>query len=447
MSLSREESADGGNYVIVSAAVCLVILTALTLRPEIRGFDGGGNYAYLMSLLQDGDLDFHNEYSALGELGKTPTHMLSLPYSQMTGRWSNQWGFGAALFWSPVAIAVHLVSSLSSNPVDLLSYRYAWAVAFSTAAWTSLGLLLLLQRLRRDSDLPASVNATTAILLSTPLIFYGWLHGSMSHGVSFFLAVVFMLQFERAVDSSGARQIFVLGLVGGLMFVTRYQDLVWVAAGGAVAIWNIAGIKKTLRTLAWGTAWYGLGVMLILVPQLGIWNYLYGSWFSGPTPHYGYEEGSLQSTPKFLLSVLFSERGGFLSWHPILLLGLVGLVVGRKSFDKSLWAAAILGIILQIYLISSWPGWWGGASFGNRFFISSYPWIALGIAASFSFIQRRTRRWVPTVAVMLLSAWNGGLLIQYGTQMVPRSDAVSWLVVLTNQFTRVPAWLLAQLGV
>ena len=44
----------------VLAACFLVILTTLALRPEIRGFDGGGNYAYLMSLLQEGDLDFQD---------------------------------------------------------------------------------------------------------------------------------------------------------------------------------------------------------------------------------------------------------------------------------------------------------------------------------------------------------------------------------------------------
>ena len=103
------------------------------------------------------------------------------------------------------------------------------------------------------------------------------------------------------------------------------------------------------------------------------------------------------------------------------------------------------GLSLQIYLISSWSGWWGGASFGNRFFISSYPWLALGLAAS---LRRIGRKWPrsPTLVVVLLSLWNGGLIVQYGLQLVPRSGAVSWIVVLTNQFSAVPTWLLERIG-
>ena len=423
------------------AAVFLVILTTLALRPEIRGWDGGGNYAYLMSLLQEGDLDFHDEYRALDRFRETPYRMVSLPRSEITGRMSNQFGFGAALFWAPAVIAVHLVADSSApGAADWLSSPYAWAVALSSALWTSLGLLLLFRRLKRDFGPATSAHATAGILLATPLIFYGWLHGSMSHGVSFFIAVVLLLQLERTAGSASAKHMFGLGVMGGLLFVTRYQDIVWVAAVGGVGIWNFAG-ERHFRIQARAVIWFGLGAAVTLGPQLAIWNYLYGSWLSGPTPSM---EG-LEWVPTHVLHVFFSERGGFVAWHPILLLGLAGLVTYSNSSSKPIWTAAILGLALQIYLISSWSGWWGGASFGNRFFISSYPWLALGLAAS---MRRIGRKWPrsPTLVVVLLSLWNGGLIVQYGLQLVPRSGAVSWIVVLTNQFTAVPTWLLERIG-
>ena len=425
----------------VLAALFLVILTTLALRPEIRGFDGGGNYAYLMALLQEGDLDFQDEYRALDLFRETPYRMVTLPRSEITGRLSNQFGFGAALFWAPVVFVVFLASgSPAPGGADLLGFPYAWAVAFSSALWTSLGLLLLFRRLKREFGPATSAHAAAGILLATPLIFYGWFHGSMSHGIGFFVAVVFLLQLERTVGSASAKHMFGLGLLGGLLFVTRYQDVVWVVAVGGVAIWNYAG-ERNLRIQGRAAAWFGLGAAVTLAPQLAIWNYLYGSWLSGPTPSL---EG-LEWVPTHLLHVFFSERGGFIAWHPILLLGLAGLVVWRNSPSKPIWNAAILGMSLQIYLVSSWSGWWGGASFGNRFFISSYPWLALGLAATLRSIGRKWPR-SPTLVVVLLSLWNGGLMVQYGLQLVPRSGAVSWIVVLTNQFTAVPTWLLERIG-
>jgi hypothetical protein len=425
----------------VLAALFLVIITALALRPEIRGFDGGGNYAYLMSLIADGDLDFHNEYRALDVFREAPYKMVGLPRSEITGRWSNQFGFGAAVFWAPAVIAVHLGSLLSSPAAaDLLSPPYILAVALSSALWTSLGLLLLFRRLRRDFGAATALHASAGILLATPLIFYGWMHGSMSHGVGFFVAVVFLLQLERTAGSASRLRMLELGVLGALLFVTRYQDAVWVAAVGGVAIWNFAS-ERHLRVQLRAMVLFGLGAAIILVPQLAIWNHLYGSWLSGPTPHMD----GLQWIPRHLLDVLFSERGGFLAWHPILLLGLAGLVACRNGSSKPVWTAAILGLSLQLYLISSWSGWWGGASFGNRFFISSYPWLAVGLAATVRSIGRRWR-WSPTLVVVLLSLWNGGLLVQYGLLLVPRSGAISWATVFTNQFTVVPTRLLESIG-
>lgn len=158
----------------VLAALFLVILTTLALRPEIRGFDGGGNYAYLMALLQEGDLDFQDEYRALDLFRETPYRMVTLPRSEITGRLSNQFGFGAALFWAPAVFVVFLASgSPAPGAADLLGFPYAWAVAFSSALWTSLGLLLLFRRLKREFGPATSAYAAAGILLATPLIFYG----------------------------------------------------------------------------------------------------------------------------------------------------------------------------------------------------------------------------------------------------------------------------------
>ena len=427
----------GGKLSLLSTAAALLLITGFLVRPEIRGFDGAGNYVYLLSLLGDGDLDFADDYLALDEYRQTPYRMMGLPSSPVTGRMSNQFGFGAALFWAPAVLVVHVVLSLfSPNLADGMTAPYAWAVALSTALWTSLGLLLLLARLQEQFGRGASILAVFGITFSTALVFYGWVHGSMSHGVSFFVAVLALLQSERTLNDRSCANLVILGALGGLLLVTRYQDIVWTTALGSVAL--LRG-PSTGRGRVFGQAvCFASGCLVVLLPQMAVWNLLYGSWWSGPVPHFSSDDGEMTWLPINVLSVLISERGGVLAWHPVLLVSAVGLVLFRRRWSEPFFLVSCAGMTLQLYLVSCWSGWWGGASFGNRFFVSSYPWLAMGLAALLQAIHRRYGlRW--TVAASLVFAlWNAGLLVQYALELVPRSESVPWEQVLANQFTFVP---------
>ena len=160
---------------------------------------------------------------------------------------------------------------------------------------------------------------------------------------------------------------------------------------GAV-IWRRNNLDNSERSglPPWKTAiFFGLGAAFPLLLQMAVWNLLYGSWFSGPEPYFSRESTGLEWWPMHILDVLFSERGGVLAWHSILLIGLIGLILGRRTFEPGFTAIALIGLGLQIYLIGSWSVWWGGASFGNRLFISSYPWLALGLAEALRRIQKQ----------------------------------------------------------
>ena len=92
--------------------------------------------------------------------------------------------------------------------------------------------------------------------------------------------------------------------------------------------------------------------------------------------------------------------------------------------------------------------WYGGASFGNRFFISSYPFMAFGLMHLIATWGRRTRYYLLlTLLTLLLIVWNAGLLIQYGVPMISREKEEGWAKVLENQFTEVPMWVLDRLGI
>src|ERR1700688_501621 len=89
----------------------------------------------------------------------------------------------------------------------------------------------------------------------------------------------------------------------------------------------------------------------------------------------------------FLFSVLFSANHGLLSWTPLLLFALIGLVAFWRSVPRV--GAAFLGATLAFYyFIASYPDCAGISSYGSRFFVSLPPLFILGLAV---FLDRFTR--------------------------------------------------------
>lgn len=443
-----------GKRESAALALALAILSVVFLRPSIRGHDGVGNYVYLMSLLRDGDFDFTNEYAAFDLRSDGRVRLADAPRSGITGLPANRYGVGCALFWAPTVGMVHaLLSAFDPTLATGLGRPYEWAVGIGSAWWGGLGLWLLYVRLRRDFAARSALLALAGIVFATPFCFYLWMHGSMSHAVGFFVVVMALLTLEKAWQAPRGMGSLLLGAWCGLLVLTRFQDATWSAALGLALVlvpwWRgrAAGETAASRnfTAAASTLLYFVGFALAILPQLAVWKSLYGSWFSGPLPYLGREGGRLEILPVHLLEVLFSERGGVLAWHPILALALLGLVLGRSRLGFGLLTTAVLGLVLQLYLVASWSMWWGGASFGNRFFISSFPLLLFGLAALDDRLAARGWRRLAPAVLALLMAWNAGLLVQYGAGMISREEEEGWPKVLVNQFTRVPAWLVDRL--
>ena len=88
-------------------------------------------------------------------------------------------------------------------------------------------------RMREEFGSAPAWAASGGILFASALAFYVWAHGSMSHAVSFFLAVKARLAFERTVASGSLLSALTLGMWAGLLVITRFQDASWALALGA----------------------------------------------------------------------------------------------------------------------------------------------------------------------------------------------------------------------
>ncbi len=440
----------------IVVAVILALVSACLILPSIHGHDGVGNYVYLMSMLNDGDLNFANEYAAFDLKGGESVRFSAEPVSPATGRPANRYGIGSALFWSPAVVIVHaLLKIVAPDEATGISRPYEWAVGAASAWWGGLGIWLLYMRLRERFNWRVSATAMAGILFATPLCFYVWAHGSMSHGVSFFISVMSLLVFERGIIQPNLRNAALLGVWLGLFVITRFQDATWALTLGGMICFVGARSEKAGDPTGRPYRLTSLACMIlclavVALPQLAVWKILYGNWLSGPSPYFNRGAGSLNVLPLHIWGALFSGRHGALAWHPILIAGLLGMIMivrtaAPEKSERSLIFVGLIGLAVQVYLVASWSMWWGGASFGNRFFISSYPYLAMGLAYGLELLERQGWRRIGPMVVMALIVWNAGLLVQYGTQMISREDEVGWTEIIANQFTQVPEWVIQKL--
>ena len=108
--------------------------------------------------------------------------------------------------------------------------------------------------------------------------------------------------------------------------------------------------------------------------------------------------------------------------------------------------------MVYLYCVASFTNWDGLSSFGNRFFISFTPAFVIGLAALLEKLAGRLGNpskamRVAALSVAALIVWNAGLMVQWGTQMVPARGPISWSMMIKNQIVGVPKRVVGDLGV
>jgi hypothetical protein len=442
--LARARTAERGLWALAALFLATLPLT----NPYIRG-DGNGYYAYVRSLVIDGDLDFTNEYQYSdpiffrGVFDADGT--LSARYALPNHRARNHWAVGASLLWAPWFLLTHGVVLVLNGlgvlvPADGYSLPYRAACAVGTATYAFVGLVLAYQVARRYAGPRSALLATLGLWFASPLPVYACFLPFHVHALAAFVVSVFVWAWLRTRDDGTRAHWAQWGFLSGLMIEVYYLH----------AVLLVIPLLELLRTGGgrWGRVGHGLAfafaLLVALVPHFLVKWVVYGSPLNT-----GYQEEFFWSSPR-LWQVAFAAEHGMFLWTPVLAPAAVGLLLLWRR-DRSLGRAVLLAFGTFYYVVASYQNWHGQSSFGNRFFVSLTPFFVLGLAVFLDAAWPAPRpAWPLGLVLGGLILWNAGLMFQWGANVIPHRGPVDLAVVARNQVTVVPAraaaFLLRYLG-
>ena len=415
--------------------VCLFVLSLPAVTPRIYSSDEIQYFAYLRSAVFDRDLSFENEYRYFYDRGVARSdgfHETFLERTTDTGRRINFGTIGCAVLWAPFYAMGHVAAGLSGAPQDGYSTPYIAAVAYGSAVYGFLALVLAIACAGR-----LGLNGFAgglAVWLGTPLLFYMYVAPPFSHACSAFAVALMTCVWLRVRDRWSVAGLAALGAAGALMAMVREQDLFLAAAPALDWLWwSVSGRRTNVgeRPAPVGDIWKvtaaAIAFLIVYVPQLATYAVLNG--------HIG-PHASVSNKMKWYaphaLQVLVSPEHGYFVWTPLAALAIAGLVWGAATAAgepatatarglRPVWIGLLLMVALHVYVSGSVDSWTVAGGFGQRRFIALTAALVIGLSRLHAAAGgARAPRLALAAVVVLAVYWNIALTAEFAIGLMDR---------------------------
>ncbi len=395
------------------------------------------DYAWLRSLLIDGDWSFDNEFDEHNPLGDwVPPRDARTPL----GVRGNHWSVGPACVWALTVVPGHfcfmaLVDHGFPWPADGYSLPYQLLVGCTTLVSSFLGLGLLYGICRRYADPGRAALAAGLLTLGSGIVFYGAIEVTMAHSLGPTAVAALAWYWQRTYGSPCPGRWFRVGLLVGLAALMRWQLVTFAVLPVGECV---LAFKHGRRSTIVGLALAGLGAVLAFLPQVVAWCAVYGRPFV-----VSLSVGTNWTSPDFRRVLLDVDRGLFY-WTPITLVACLGFVCWFQRTGPAKPQAAtgpegealallLAAFALQVYVLASL---WGaavqlGVSYGLRHFTETAVVLGPGLALVLARGGPRQFRLVLGLACVLV-LWNLLVICQYRYGWIPAAAGASPAELLGN---------------
>lgn len=318
----------------------------------------------------------------------------------------------APFFWMQMTALDVLSPGWRRNGVPTL-FVLGKNVAALLAAITGVVLFVLLGTV-------ASADVRWPTLVAATLGSEMWVVASQSlwpHGPSALALTVAILLALRS--DAGPRLLLAAGMAGGIVVACRLPSAIYVVPlvawlamqSPSKASWFLAGLVPPVAlAIAYNVAWFGSweGGIAILEAKKPVTHAVEGAWTTGV---FGGAAGTLLSP----------SRGLFVHCPWIGLAVLALPFYWRRIMRHTGVLLLVASLVPSALVLSAYATWWGGHTFGPRFWTDATPIFAVLLATCLEWARERARSWrmalyggiaaavmVQAVgAVCYPSSWNG----------------------------------------
>lgn len=356
--------------------MCCVCIYALGLA-RVKSILWGDTlyyYSTTRSLVMDGDIDFSNEAYRNDYGFPNPPEV-----SSVTGMVGNKFSVGSSILWIPSFILGQTTTFLASIfGLSVLTDGYGlitqFTVAIGTICFSLFGLYLLYKTLSQLFNNTVAILSTVTLFFTSQLFYYTAVDPLNSHSASFLLSsFLLFLTVKFSQSKITWQKMIAFGFVGGLMMLVRNQDIVVFIPPLLYLL--LKERKLNMDALNWAVLTIGTAGIVMSI-QIFVTIILFGQ-FGSPYLIRGEKINWL--TPDFT-RVLFSYGNGLFIFAPITLVAVSGLI--KKIIREKKRSLAVISLcifLFQLYVVAAWGEEIVGGPYGSRMFISTLPWLSIGI--------------------------------------------------------------------
>lgn len=267
---------------------------------------------------------------------------------------------------------VYILNNMGINTIEDGNYSLANEIKIQkilSTALTAATVVIIFLTLRLFSSYTTSLLLTFIFAFATPLA------STLSRGLWAHTWLVLLLSIAifiilRNIKNKTLPNPYILATLMALMYFVRPISSISIIAISILCLFYFK--KIILKYCATGAIWL-----------LAFTTYSYYNFSSFQPSYYLANRLGNEQFLSALVGNLFSpSRGLFV--YSCFLIPILYLAIKNKSVEhyKVILSIAFITIISHLLVISSFPHWWGGYSYGPRFMSDMIPWLVVITAVS-----------------------------------------------------------------